>query len=118
MSRIGLIMYLFAAQTATKTTTGIAITTARYPTYKKTSKGCSPMRNYGYKVCYKHIGKHKTKIYIVTNSYAAAIWHVRWYEREPPLDRKTKLPILNVKWLVIPIKTFIEYRRLWRGCPF
>lgn len=76
------------------------------------------MRNYGYKVCYKLLGKSKTKIYVVTNTYDFALWHVRWYEREPPKDRKTQLPIRGVEWLVVPIKTYLEYRRLWRGCPF
>ncbi len=76
------------------------------------------MKNYGYKVCYQSLGKSKVKIYAVTNTYDLAIFHVRWYQREPPEDSKTKLPILNVEWLVIPIKTYNEYRRLWRDCPF
>ena len=75
------------------------------------------MKNYGYKVCYKHIGKSKVKIYVVTNSYDIAIRHVRWYEREPPTDRKTQIPIVGAEWLVIPVKNFMEYRRLWRDCP-
>lgn len=76
------------------------------------------MNKYGYKVCYRKIGKQKLKMFIVTNSYDLATWHVRWYEREPPKDRKTDKPILNVTWLVIPVKNFLEYKRLWRGCPF
>lgn len=75
-------------------------------------------KEYGYKVCFRQLGKQRTKIYAVTNTYNLAIWHVRWYQREPPEDRQTKLPILNVEWLVIPVKTYNEYRRLWRDCPF
>lgn len=76
------------------------------------------MKNYGYKVCYRRLGQSKVKIYVVVNTKDFALWHVRWYEREPPKDRKTQQPILNAEWLVAPIKTYIEYRRLWRGCPF
>ena len=76
------------------------------------------MKDYGYKVCYRKFGKRKWKIYVITNTYDFASWHVRWYERETPLDRKTKEPIENASWLVIPIKNFLEYKRLWRGCPF
>lgn len=75
-------------------------------------------KEYCYKVCYKLLGKSKAKIYVVTNTYDLAIWYVRWYEREPPKDRKTQRPIVGAKWLVIPVKNFIEHRRLWRGCPF
>jgi hypothetical protein len=76
------------------------------------------VKNYGYKVCYKQNGKDKLKIYLVTNTYEGALWNVRWYENHSPPDRKTKQPIEKVTWLVVPIKTFIEYKRLWRGCPF
>ena len=76
------------------------------------------MKDYGYKVCYRKFGKRKWKIYVITNTYDFALCHVRWYERETPLDRKTKEPIENASWLVIPIKNFLEYKRLWRGCPF
>lgn len=75
------------------------------------------MRNYCYKVCYRQLGKDKIKMYAVTNTYDLALWFVRWYEREPPKD-KTEQPIVNVEWLIVPIKNFIEYRRIWRGCPF
>lgn len=75
-------------------------------------------QDYGYKVCYRKFGKRKWKIYVIVNTYDFALWHVRWYEREIPLDRKTKEPIENVSWLVMPIKTYIEYKRLWRDCPF
>lgn len=75
-------------------------------------------KEYGYKVCYRKQGKNKIKIYLVTNSYDLAEWNIRWYKKETPLDRKTKRPIENVSWLIIPIKTYIEYKRLWRGCPF
>ena len=76
------------------------------------------MCDYGYKVCYKLQGKNKLKLYLVTNTYDSAEWNVRWYETHSPLDRKTQQPLENVTWLIIPIKTFIEYKRLWRGCPF
>ena len=76
------------------------------------------MRNYGYKVCYRKKGKERLKIYVITNTYDLALWHVRWYAKQPPDDIKTKRPPDNVEWLVIPIKTYIEYKRLWRGCPF
>ena len=74
--------------------------------------------NYGYKVCYRKIGKSKLKIYIVTNTYDLAAYHIRWYSKHTPKDRETKRPIENVVWLLVPIKTYIEYKRLWRGCPF
>lgn len=76
------------------------------------------MRNYGYKICYKKQGKRKSKIYLVTNNYELALWQIRWYSNHPPDDKKTKRPLNNVEWLVIPIKTYIEYKHLWRGCPF
>ena len=75
-------------------------------------------QDYGYKVCYKKQGKTKWRIYIIVNTYDFALWHVRWYEKKTPLDRKTQQPLKNVSWLVIPIKNFLEYKRLWRGCPF
>lgn len=76
------------------------------------------MRNYGYKVCYKQFGKNKLKMYLVTNTYDLATWLVRWYEQKPPKDKKTDQPIEHADWLVVPVKTFIEYKRLWRNCPF
>lgn len=74
--------------------------------------------NYGYKVCYRKKGKSKLKIYIVTNTYDLAAYHILWYSKHTPKDRETKRPIENVVWLIVPIKTYIEYKRLWRGCPF
>ena len=74
--------------------------------------------HYGYKICYKKQGKYKLKIYLITNAYDIAKWHIRWYAKHAPIDRKTKRPIENIEWLIIPIKTYIEYKRLWRGCPF
>lgn len=76
------------------------------------------LKNYGYKVCYRKFGTNKLKIYLVTNTYDGAVWNVRWYEKQAPPDRITNKPIENVTWLVIPIKNFLEYKRLWRGCPF
>lgn len=75
-------------------------------------------RDYGYKVCYRKKGKSKLKVYIVTNAYDLAAYHIRWYSKHTPNDRKTKRPIENVVWLIIPVKTKTEYKRLWRGCPF
>lgn len=76
------------------------------------------MNKYGYKVCYKKQGKEKLKIYLITNSYDLAEWHIRWYEKHTPKDRQTNRPLEKVIWLIVPIKTYIEYKRLWRGCPF
>ena len=75
-------------------------------------------KDYGYKVCYRKQGKTKWRIYVIVNTYDFALWHVRWYEKDTPKDRKTHEPLNDVTWLVIPIKTYIEYKRLWRGCPF
>lgn len=77
------------------------------------------MKNkYGYKVCYQQRGKRKMKLYLVTNTYSSAEWSVRWYETHPTEDRQTKRLLENVTWLIIPVKTFLEYKWLWRGCPF
>ncbi len=67
---------------------------------------------YGYKVCYKEYGKTKLKLFLVTNSLDLAIWHIRWYEREPP--PKLKHP----QWEIQEVKTKTEYEKLWKGCPF
>ena len=67
---------------------------------------------YGYKVCYKELGKTKLKTYLVTNSLYSAIWHVRYYEQNP-------LPnIKKPKWVIQEIKTLKEYKWRWHGCPF
>lgn len=76
------------------------------------------MKDYGYKVCYRKQGKTKWKIYVIVNAYDFAEWHIRWYEKQAPPDKKTQEPLDNVSWLVIPIKTYLEYLHLWRGCPF
>lgn len=73
---------------------------------------------YGYKVCYQQKGKRRLKIYLVTNSRELAFWEVRGYETHSPPDRKTRKPITNAVWFVIPVKTYLEYKKLWRGCPF
>lgn len=73
---------------------------------------------YGYKVCYKKHGSEHLKLYLVTNTYDSAEWHIRWYENNSPPNKKTKQPLIDVEWLIIPIKTNAEYKRLWRGCPF
>ncbi len=73
---------------------------------------------YSYKVCYKLKGKKRLKVYLITNTYDLAEWQVRWYENNPPPDRKTGKTIQNAEWLIIPIKSLIEHKRRWRGCPF
>lgn len=73
---------------------------------------------YGYKICYRIHGSDKMKIYLITNTYESAVWSVRWYENHSPPDRKTNEPLKNVTWQIVPIKTYPEYKRLWRDCPF
>lgn len=73
---------------------------------------------YGYKVCYREIGKTKLKIHLICNSYDLAIWEIQYYEINPQHGRKTNQLIKSPKWYVIPIKTFLEYKWLWRDCPF
>ena len=70
------------------------------------------MKEYGYKVCYKIQGSNKWKVYLVTNTFSLAEWHVRWYERDPPKHLK------RVVWDIFPIQTMREYKVRWRGCPF
>ncbi len=70
------------------------------------------MKHYGYKVCYKTQGSHQWKVYLVTNTYELALWHVRWYERDSPKHLKF------VVWDVFPILKLREYKVRWRGCPF
>jgi hypothetical protein len=72
------------------------------------------MDDYGYKLCYKKRGKEKLKIYIITNSYDLAEFHIRWYAKHGPPDKT----LSDVTWLIVPIKTYAEYKRLWRDCPF
>lgn len=73
---------------------------------------------YGYKVCYKEFGKNKLKIHLVCNTYDGAVWNIQYYETNPQYDRKTKCLIRQPTWFVLPIKTYFEYKRLWKGCPF
>ena len=75
-------------------------------------------KEYGYTVRYKKQGSNKWKVYLVTNTYDGALWSVRWYERDPPKDRVSGKPIENAIWDIFPIKTLLEYKRRWRGCPF
>lgn len=72
------------------------------------------MKNYGYKLCYKKQGKEKLKIYIITNTYDLAELHIRWYAKHSPPDKT----LLDVTWIIVPIKTYAEYKRLWRNVPF
>ena len=75
-------------------------------------------KEYSYKVCYKKQGKKRIKVYEITNTYDLADWCVRWYVNNPPPDRKTGKIIQNADWLIIPIRTLIEHKWRWRGCPF
>lgn len=72
------------------------------------------MKDYGYKLCYKKQGKEKLKIYIITNSYDLAEFHIRWYAKHEPPDKT----LLDVTWVIVPIKTYAEYKRLWCEVPF
>ena len=76
------------------------------------------MKDYGYKVCYKKKGRRKLKIYVITNDKEFAETHIRWYEEKPPRARKTNKIIQNVEWCVLPITNYLEYKWLWRNCPF
>jgi hypothetical protein len=76
------------------------------------------MKEYGYKVCYREIGKNKIKIHLICNSYDLAKWEIQYYENSPQHDRKTRKLIVNPEWYLMPVRTFIEYKWLWRGCPF
>ncbi len=76
------------------------------------------MKEYGYKVCYKLKGKNKIKIYVITDDKDFTLLHIRWYEKELPKDRKTNKIIQNAEWFVLPISNYLEYKWLWRGCPF
>lgn len=76
------------------------------------------MQEYGYKIYYQRRGRHKRKLYLVTNTLDSAEWSVRWYENHSPPDRKTGKPIKNAIWLILPIRTLMEYKKRWRGCPF
>ena len=76
------------------------------------------MAKYGYKVCYKELGKHKLKIHLVTNTYDLALWEVQYFETHKQIDRQTKQVIQNPIWFIKPIKTYLEYKLLWKGCPF
>ena len=73
---------------------------------------------YGYKICYREYGKTKLKIHLITNSFDLANWRVQYYENHQQLDRKTHKLIKEPTWCILPIKTYIEYKFLWRGCPF
>ncbi len=72
------------------------------------------MREYGYKVCYKKQGNEKLKIYIITDTYDLALWHIRWYETHSPPNKT----LIGVTWIIVPIKSYAEYKRLWRNVPF
>lgn len=71
---------------------------------------------YGYRICYQ---KDNEKIinFLATNSYTLARWEIDRYEKSPPLDKNNKI-LDNVKWYIFPVKTYLEYSLLWRGCPF
>lgn len=73
---------------------------------------------YGYKVCYKELGKNKIKIHTITNSYDLALCEIQYYETHKQKDRKTNKLLINPTWFIRPIKHYLEYKLLWRGCPF
>jgi len=72
---------------------------------------------YGYKVCYKELGKYKLKIHCICNSLDLAEWHIQWYENHQLYDKQNN-PIYKPTWYIIPIKTYLEYKFRTRGCPF
>lgn len=76
------------------------------------------MSKYGYKVCYKEFGKNKLKIHLICNTYSLARWEIQYYENYQLLDRKRNKLIKNPIWYIIPIKTYYEYKKLYKGCPF
>lgn len=71
---------------------------------------------FGYKVCYQRENE-QPKRHIVTNSYRLAKWEIERYEKSPPYDKQHNL-LDNVKWYILPVKNYLEYSILWRGCPF
>ena len=73
---------------------------------------------FGYKVCYTQKGKNRQKVYMITNNLDLALWSVRWYENHSPPNRKTQKPIINAVWSIEPIRTYLEYKWRWKGCPF
>lgn len=76
------------------------------------------MKNYGYKVCYRETGKTKVKIHLITNSYDLCVWEIQYYENHKQIDKRTKKIIVKPEWFIIPIRTFLEYKWLWKDCPF
>ncbi len=70
--------------------------------------------DYGFKVCYKKQGKEKLKIFLITNAYDLAEFHIRWYETHSPPNKT----LLDATWVIVPVKTYAEYKRLWRNVPF
>ena len=73
---------------------------------------------YGYKVCYKELGKQRLKVNLVTNSLRLAEWEIQYYENHQQRDRKTNRLIREPTWIIKPVKTLLEYKWLWKGCPF
>ena len=73
---------------------------------------------YGYKVYCIEKNSKKKKLFLVTNSYDLAKWEIEYYIIHPQYDRKTKQLLNNPIWIIKEIKTYLEYKYLWRGCPF
>ena len=73
---------------------------------------------YGYKVCYIEKGCKKMMRYIVTNSLMLAEMELRYFQIHPQFERNTNRKLISPTWYTITIKTYAEYKRLWRGCPF
>lgn len=76
------------------------------------------LNKYGYKVCYKEENRNKEKVHLVTNSFWLANEEKKWYENHTEFDRKTKRILINPTWKIYPVKSYLEYSILWRGCPF
>lgn len=73
---------------------------------------------YGYKVCYIEKSCKKMMRCIVTNSLMLAKMEFRYFQTHPQYERNTNRKLINPTWYIIPIKTYLEYKKLWRGCPF
>jgi len=73
---------------------------------------------YGYKVCYKEFGKNKLRIHMICNTKSLAEWEIQYYDSFKLFDKKINKLIINPIWYIIPIKTYFEYKKLLRGCPF
>lgn len=77
------------------------------------------MKNkYGYKLCYSLTNSNKKHIYRVTNTYGLAEFEMKMCIKYPDEVKQGNQTIRGPTWYIIPIKNKIEYKWLWRGCPF